>query len=70
VSDPEVWWCEGCARGVPATEVGEQGECPACGQPIAARRRVPWHLKLMLVATAVYLAWRIYQGMVWLAHHV
>ena len=28
---------------------------------------VPWHLKLLLAATVVYLGWRAYQGIEWLA---
>ncbi len=27
---------------------------------------VPWHLKLLLVALAIYLAYRLYQGVAWL----
>ncbi len=30
----------------------------------------PWHFKLMLVALAVYLAWRGVQGVGWLVHHL
>jgi hypothetical protein len=35
-----------------------------------ARPRAPWHFKMLLVATVVYLGYRLYQGVFWLAHHV
>ena len=31
---------------------------------------VPWHLKLLLVTLAVYLAYRAYQGVAWLLAHL
>ena len=31
---------------------------------------VPWHLKLLLVALAIYLAYRLYQGVAWLIAHL
>jgi hypothetical protein len=46
----------------------DDGECPKCGAELA-RRKIPWHFKLMIAATAVYLAWRAYQGIGWLVHH-
>ena len=33
-------------------------------------RRAPWHFKLLLVGTVIYLGWRLYQGIEWLVHHV
>ena len=38
----------------------------------AARRAptpVPWHFKVLLVATVIYLGYRSYQGIGWLVHH-
>ncbi len=32
--------------------------------------RAPWHFKVLLVGTVVYLGWRLYQGIGWLVHHV
>jgi hypothetical protein len=32
--------------------------------------RAPWHFKVIAVATVVYLGWRLYQGIGWLAHHI
>ena len=42
-------------------EAGEAGEGADAELPSA-----PWHFKLMLVALAVYLAWRGVQGIEWL----
>ena len=47
----------------------EEGACPDCGTGLEARRPVPWTFKLMIGVTAIYLVWRIYQGVGWLIHH-
>ena len=31
---------------------------------------IPWHLKLLAGAVAVYLGWRAFQGIEWLVHHL
>ncbi len=31
---------------------------------------IPWYFKLMLLATVVYLGWRIYQLVHWAIHHI
>jgi hypothetical protein len=33
-------------------------------------RKAPWHFKVLLVGTVIYLGWRAYQGVSWLVHHV
>ena len=33
------------------------------------RPAAPWHFKLLLVALVLYLGYRAYQGIAWLAHH-
>lgn len=64
-------WCEHCQRAVEDEELGEEGTCPGCGTVLREERRpVPWHFKLMIVATVIYLGWRAYQGIGWLVHHV
>lgn len=63
-------WCETCRRQVAVDEVGDDGTCPDCGEPVADRRRIPWTFKLMIVATVIYLGYRLYQGIVLLIHHV
>jgi hypothetical protein len=38
--------------------------------PDVRPRRAPWHFKVLLVGTVIYLGWRAYQGIGWLIHHV
>ena len=55
--------CEACG------EWGEdEVECAACGQVLveAEPPPVPWHFKLLVVATVLYLGWRAVQGVAWL----
>ena len=64
-------WCEQCQRSVEEDGLTEEGACPTCGTVLRHERRpVPWHFKLMIVATVVYLGYRAYQGVGWLVHHV
>ena len=42
--------------------------CPACGTELPARK-VPWHIKVLVFATVVYLGYRGYQGVTWIIHH-
>ncbi len=47
------------------------GTCPTCGsdvetpaakaEEVAKEERAPWHFKLLVVLTVVYLVWRFYQ---------
>jgi len=32
--------------------------------------KAPWHFKFIVVGSVVYLGWRLYQGISWLAHHL
>lgn len=32
--------------------------------------KAPWHFKVILVGSIVYLGYRLYQGITWLAHHL
>jgi hypothetical protein len=32
--------------------------------------KAPWHFKVLVVGTIVYLGYRLYQGVGWLIHHV
>jgi len=67
-------WCEDCSRFWTPTSMQPGGKCPTCGRVIAEAAkdtpRAPWHFMLLLIALAVYLAWRAYQGVVWVSHHV
>ncbi|MHB8329142.1 MAG: Rcat domain-containing protein [Acidimicrobiales bacterium] len=64
-----VPWCEKCSRMVEDSELTESGTCPACGTELEERRKVPWHFKLMIGVTVVYLGYRAYQGIGWVVHH-
>ena len=50
---------------VGGAEVAEAGE-----EAPARQARAPWHFKVILVGSVVYLGWRAYQGISWLAHHI
>ncbi len=39
---------------------------PAPGETEGEAPKAPWHFKLMMVALGIYLAWRGYQGVLWL----
>ena len=69
-------WCEECDRFVTPTSLGDGGACPRCGQAVDAvtaredELPVPWHFKLLLAATVLYLGWRAVQGVAWVVAHV
>ena len=79
-------WCDDCAKfwnpptlrdgacptcGAPLMPPEASPATPVDAAPRAvARPRAPWHFKMLLVATVVYLGYRLYQGVYWLAHHV
>lgn len=64
-------WCEDCSRFWNDQSLGEAGACPTCGRNLAVKTRtVPWHFKLMLVAFAIYMVYRIYWLAEWLPKHV
>ncbi len=71
-------WCTDCDRFLSPSTVRADGTCPTCGRPVdpgavgtVAEKSeeplppVPWHLKLLASGVAVYLAYRLYQGIVW-----
>jgi hypothetical protein len=63
-------WCETCSKFWNPPSMGKGGECPSCGKVIAPPRRAPWHFKVLLGGTAVYLGYRAYQGVEWVVHHL
>jgi hypothetical protein len=77
-----VPWCETCDRFYNPNTLRADGSCPTCGRrvgpaPSAATTTVepeapaaPWHFKLLLLATVLYLGWRLVQGVVWVAEHL
>ncbi len=77
-------WCDTCDRFLSPSTVRADGGCPMCGSavdPGSAHAApddsaeeglgpLPWHLKLLAGALAVYLGWRAWQGIEWVAHHL
>jgi hypothetical protein len=64
-----VPWCEPCSRYLTPAALEEDGSCPGCGTVLAEpeeRRKAPWHFWVMVVAVALYLGWRLVQGLIWL----
>jgi hypothetical protein len=56
---------------VPAVPEGSPREAAGDNPAPATRQaRAPWHFKVILVGSVVYLGWRAYQGISWLAHHI
>jgi predicted RNA-binding protein with PUA domain len=57
-------WCEQCDRPV------ESDTCEICGEPVAepVRQPIPWRWRFFIVATVIYVIWRIYQLISWLSH--
>jgi len=45
------------------------GSCPTCGRTIGEPAKVPWHFKLLVVATVLYLGFRAWQGIVLAEEH-
>lgn len=68
--------CDTCERFYNPNSVLADGSCPGCGRPLgdpaapAVPTGAPWHFKLVVAITAAYLAWRLVQGIVWLAQHL
>lgn len=72
-------WCAHCDRFLSPPTVTADGTCPRCGSVVDAPERVktqterdeeelapvPWHLKLLAVAIAIYLGYRLVQGIEW-----
>jgi hypothetical protein len=73
-------WCPTCDRYLAPSTVRTDGNCPTCGRPVdkaelaadeterEALPPIPWHFKLLVVAVAIYLSYRLYQGIMWLVH--
>jgi uncharacterized paraquat-inducible protein A len=58
------YWCDDCET------VEEDPECSLCGADLspAERAPIPWRWRLFLVASVIYLGWRLYQLISWLIH--
>lgn len=68
-------WCETCSRFLNPNSLHPDGSCPACGRMVAepgdaaaqADVKAPWHFKLLVAVTVVYLAWRAVEMIGWVA---
>lgn len=68
-----VPWCEGCSRFLNPNTLRADGTCPTCerlvADPSAATAstptKAPWHFKLLVLVTVVYLGWRLIQLIGW-----
>jgi hypothetical protein len=66
-------WCETCSRFLNPNTLEADGTCPTCGRQVAepagqqaaTGQRVPWHFKLLVLATVIYLGWRLVQLIEW-----
>ena len=67
-------WCATCDRYLSPSTVRTDASCPACGATVQAapskRGRglagIPWHVRLLIAVFALYLLYRIGQGVGWL----
>jgi predicted RNA-binding Zn-ribbon protein involved in translation (DUF1610 family) len=57
--------CPTCGRTVDAGEVATASAKARAESPEEPLPPIPWHLKLLALAIAVYLSYRLYQGIVW-----
>ena len=62
-------WCATCDRFLSPSTVRTDGSCPTCGGAVdpeggrgRALRSIPWHFKLLLAIFALYLLYRLGQG--------
>ncbi|MDP1803868.1 MAG: hypothetical protein Q8K72_01755 [Acidimicrobiales bacterium] len=69
--------CDTCDRFYNPNTLDADGSCPTCGRPLADptpggvdEPGAPWHFKLLLGATVLYLGFRFVQGIAWVGHHL
>jgi hypothetical protein len=64
--------CDTCDRFYNPNSLRPDGSCPTCGRQLGDPAEVaasppgaPWHFKVLIAVTVVYLAWRFVQLVVW-----
>ncbi len=78
VNAEAVPWCDSCDRFYNPNTLQADGTCPTCGRVVGSPERAvpvdedagpgtPWHFKLLVAATVVYLSYRLLQGVIWVA---
>ena len=72
-------WCPDCDRFLSPSTVTAEGTCPTCGRRVEVGEvaqasaadeplpPIPWHLKLLALAIAVYLLYRLVQVIGWIS---
>ncbi len=76
-------WCDSCGRYFGKESLTPSGNCPTCGSKLdrpgpadepaaegAPGKGIPWHFWILVAALAIYLGWRLAQGVGWLVHHL
>lgn len=71
-------WCDTCDRFYNPNTLRADGTCPSCGRQVASAASLtdsphaaaPWHFKVLVAATAVYLGYRLLQGVLWVANQL
>jgi hypothetical protein len=67
-------WCDECDRFYTPSTLAADGKCPD-GHQVAepdekdekdGESKIPWHFWLLVIALAIYLGWRLIQGIEWL----
>ncbi len=58
--------CPFCKQIVDYRRNAKFEQATARGEELEADVPLPWHLKLLLIAAAIYLGWRAWQGIDWL----
>ena len=64
-------WCASCDKDLSPNAVSVGGTCPTCGVRVedsdgkpARSQKIPWHFWVFASAAAIYLAWRLVEGIV------
>ena len=76
-------WCHECDRFYNPNSLRPDGTCPTCGRLVAepgapeaetpadgGDSSAPWHFKVLIAVTAVYLGYRLLQGLSCVGHHL
>jgi hypothetical protein len=59
--------CPFCKQVVDYSRNRKFDEAKERGEELTDNVPVPWHLKLLLASAAIYLGWRVLQGIEWIA---
>lgn len=77
-----VPWCHECDRFYNPNSLRADGTCPTGDHAVAEPAKAitdapdapdsvaPWHFKVLIAVTAVYLGYRLLQGLSWVGQHL